>query len=102
MIMSQFVGNVPLVIMMTTPILKINDINIQKYAWLLLAFISTVAGNLTLSGSAANIIVCEICNKHQLKIKINAVFHFKLCFIITTINIIIGSLLLGLELYLIK
>lgn len=28
-------------------------------AWLILAWVSTVAGNLTLVGSAANIIVCE-------------------------------------------
>jgi Na+/H+ antiporter NhaD/arsenite permease-like protein len=96
-VMSQFVGNVPLVIMMTGPILKISDISIQRYSWLLLSYISTVAGNLTLSGSAANIIVAEICNKHKLKIQVGAVFHFKLCFLITTVNIILGSLLLGLE-----
>lgn len=31
----------------------------EKKAWLLLAWVSTVAGNLTLLGSAANLIVCE-------------------------------------------
>jgi Na+/H+ antiporter NhaD/arsenite permease-like protein len=31
----------------------------EKKAWLILAFVSTVAGNLTLLGSAANLIVCE-------------------------------------------
>lgn len=31
----------------------------EKRAWLLLAWISTVAGNLSLLGSAANLIVCE-------------------------------------------
>ena len=30
----------------------------EKKAWLLLAWVSTVAGNLTLLGSAANLIVC--------------------------------------------
>ncbi|XP_062120363.1 silicon efflux transporter LSI2-like [Humulus lupulus] len=31
----------------------------EKKAWLILAFVSTVAGNLSLLGSAANLIVCE-------------------------------------------
>ena len=31
----------------------------EKKAWLILAWVSTVAGNLSLLGSAANIIVCE-------------------------------------------
>jgi len=33
--------------------------NRQRFAWLILAWVSTVAGNFTLTGSAANIIVCE-------------------------------------------
>lgn len=31
----------------------------ESKAWLILAWVSTVAGNLTLLGSAANLIVCE-------------------------------------------
>ena len=31
----------------------------EKRAWLILAWVSTVAGNLSLMGSAANLIVCE-------------------------------------------
>ena len=31
----------------------------EKKAWLILAWVSTTAGNLSLLGSAANIIVCE-------------------------------------------
>ena len=31
----------------------------EKKAWLVLAWVSTVAGNLSLLGSAANLIVCE-------------------------------------------
>lgn len=34
-----------------------------KKAWLVLAWVSTVAGNLTLLGSAANLIVCEQARK---------------------------------------
>jgi Na+/H+ antiporter NhaD/arsenite permease-like protein len=34
-------------------------VQIQRYGWVHLAWVSTVAGNFTLTGSAANIIVCE-------------------------------------------
>jgi len=37
----------------------------QKKAWLILAWVSTVAGNLTLLGSAANLIVCEQARRAQ-------------------------------------
>ncbi|KAL6641015.1 hypothetical protein ACP70R_019196 [Stipagrostis hirtigluma subsp. patula] len=37
----------------------------EKKAWLILAFVSTVAGNLTLLGSAANLIVCEQARRAQ-------------------------------------
>jgi Na+/H+ antiporter NhaD/arsenite permease-like protein len=35
----------------------------EKKAWLILAWVSTVAGNLSLLGSAANLIVCEQARK---------------------------------------
>jgi Na+/H+ antiporter NhaD/arsenite permease-like protein len=96
-IMSQFVGNVPLVIMMINPINNIKDLILRKNAWLLLSYISTVAGNLTISGSAANVIVSEIANRHRLKVKIDAIFHFKLCFVVTIFNILFGSFIISLE-----
>ncbi|CAN6293374.1 unnamed protein product [Urochloa humidicola] len=37
----------------------------EKKAWLILAWVSTVAGNLTLLGSAANLIVCEQARRAQ-------------------------------------
>lgn len=36
-----------------------------KKAWLILAWVSTVAGNLSLPGSAANLIVCEKARRAQ-------------------------------------
>jgi Na+/H+ antiporter NhaD/arsenite permease-like protein len=36
-----------------------------RKAWLILAWVSTVAGNLTLLGSAANLIVCEQARRAQ-------------------------------------
>lgn len=43
---------------MATSAAKISPSEVTK-AWLILAFVSTVAGNLSLLGSAANLIVCE-------------------------------------------
>lgn len=37
----------------------------EKKAWLILAWASTVAGNLSLLGSAANLIVCEQARRAQ-------------------------------------
>ncbi len=51
-------GNVP-VIYMAAGNMVLLDARTQKFGWLLLAFVSTVAGNFTLGGSAANIIVAE-------------------------------------------
>jgi len=55
---SNTVSNVPLVLLLApqVPGLYPSD---PRVAWLLLAWISTVAGNLTLLGSVANLIVAE-------------------------------------------
>lgn len=37
----------------------------ERTAWLILAWVSTVAGNLSLLGSAANLIVCEQARRAQ-------------------------------------
>lgn len=37
----------------------------ETKAWLVLAWVSTVAGNLSLLGSAANLIVCEQARRSQ-------------------------------------
>lgn len=55
---SNTVSNVPLVLLLA-PKLHTMDPATAVAAWALLAFISTVAGNLTLLGSVANLIVAE-------------------------------------------
>jgi Na+/H+ antiporter NhaD/arsenite permease-like protein len=55
---SQLIGNVPVVYMAVDSMIVL-DQKTQVLGWLLVAFISTVAGNFTLVGSAANIIVVE-------------------------------------------
>ncbi len=53
---SNTISNVPLVLLMS-PVLP--SLPQAPIAWLLLSFVSTVAGNLTLVGSVANLIVAE-------------------------------------------
>lgn len=53
---SQLVSNVPLILLIEPWIRGFAD---QSYAWTVTALISTIAGNLTLLGSVANVIVIE-------------------------------------------
>lgn len=62
-IASQLIGNVAVIIMASPEMVKL-DPDIQKFGWLMLAWVSTVAGNFTLAGSAANIIVAEKAFRH--------------------------------------
>jgi Na+/H+ antiporter NhaD/arsenite permease-like protein len=58
---SNLVSNVPMVLL-TGPYL--DELGSQRLGWVLLAFTTTVAGNLTLIGSVANIIVAEGARDH--------------------------------------
>ena len=53
---SNLVSNVPMVLL-TGP--HLGELGPERAGWILLAFTTTVAGNLTLLGSVANIIVAE-------------------------------------------
>ncbi|KAG0632267.1 hypothetical protein M758_1G315900 [Ceratodon purpureus] len=66
-------------------------------AWLILAWVSTVAGNLTLVGSAANIIVCEKA-RCEPEISYDLTFwdHLKYGFFSTLVIIIVGLPWIGL------
>ena len=55
---SQVVSNVPLVLLVA-PAVSLLPPTQAPLAWALLAFVSTIAGNLTLLGSVANLIVAE-------------------------------------------
>ncbi|EGC38084.1 hypothetical protein DICPUDRAFT_76346 [Dictyostelium purpureum] len=62
LVLSNVLGNVPLVLSLSPRLL---DANVPNFTWLLLAFVSTVAGNLTLVGSVANLIVAEKAKAHH-------------------------------------
>ncbi|XP_061996162.1 silicon efflux transporter LSI2-like [Rosa rugosa] len=62
LVLSNVASNVPTVLLLGGPVAAsaaLISAADEKKAWLLLAWVSTVAGNLSLMGSAANLIVCE-------------------------------------------
>lgn len=58
---SNLVSNVPMVLLAAP---HVGELNGGGLGWLLLAYASTIAGNLTLVGSVANIIVAEGAKEH--------------------------------------
>ncbi|XVE58503.1 hypothetical protein DITRI_Ditri04bG0174600 [Diplodiscus trichospermus] len=62
LVLSNLASNVPTVLLLGSRVaasaaaISASD---ERKAWLILAWVSTVAGNLSLLGSAANLIVCE-------------------------------------------
>jgi Na+/H+ antiporter NhaD/arsenite permease-like protein len=66
--LSNLVSNVPAV-MLLEPVVRVMAPERQETAWLALAMSSTLAGNLTLLGSVANLIVVE--NARQVGIAVS-------------------------------
>ena len=65
LILSQIVSNVPYTILML-PILKAAS---SELLWLSLASAATLAGNATIIGAVANLIVIEVAKSHDVEIK---------------------------------
>ncbi|KAI3904339.1 hypothetical protein MKW92_050747 [Papaver armeniacum] len=69
LVLSNLASNVPTVLLLGARVAasaaESSPAN-EKKAWLILAWVSTVAGNLSLLGSAANLIVCEQARRAQL------------------------------------
>ncbi len=61
-ILSNLVSNVPAVLLLRSVIPLLPD---PHAGWLTLAAASTLAGNLTLLGSVANLIVAEIADRYR-------------------------------------
>ncbi|CBI22686.3 unnamed protein product, partial [Vitis vinifera] len=68
LVLSNVASNVPTVLLLGARVAasaaQISAAE-EKKAWLILAWVSTVAGNLSLLGSAANLIVCEQARRAQ-------------------------------------
>ncbi|HWR44973.1 SLC13 family permease [Sporomusa sp.] len=88
LIVSNIVSNVPAVLLLKFLIPATN----AEYWWKALALFSTLAGNLTITGSIANLIVVEIAKGEH--VHITARDYFKVGFPLTLLTTAIGVLLL--------
>lgn len=90
LVASQFLGNVP-VIQLAKPNVEVLDDNEKRYAWAILSFVATVGGNLTITGSAANIIVAEKASRIDPSATIDFFRHYEICFWITLVSCALGA-----------
>jgi Na+/H+ antiporter NhaD/arsenite permease-like protein len=91
--LSNLVSNVPAVMLLKPVVASMPD---RETAWLLLAMGSTLAGNLTILGSIANIIVVEGARP---KVTIGFVEYLKVGVPLTIATILVGTLWLTLVPY---
>jgi len=84
-LLSNLISNVPAVMLFTRLIPQLPDPNAS---WLALAMSTTLAGNLTLLGSIANLIVLEGARRHG--IRISFVDHLKVGLPVTIVTLAFG------------
>lgn len=84
-ILSNLVSNVPAVLLFRSTVPQLSDPN---RVWLTLAMASTLAGNLTLLGSVANLIVAEIAHRRGVKISFRD--YLKAGVPITILTLLVG------------
>ena len=90
--LSNLVSNVPAVLLFK-PIIAAMPAASRETAWLALAMSSTLAGNLTLLGSVANLIVAENARRAGIKIMFRDYLRVGLPLTIVTLTIGVGWLL---------
>ncbi|MBN1277323.1 MAG: anion transporter [Deltaproteobacteria bacterium] len=88
---SNLISNVPAVLLLKNVIESFSNV---KIAWLTMAMATTFAGNLTLLGSVANLIVAESARKHGVRLSFTE--YFRSGSIITLITLALGVLWLSL------
>jgi Na+/H+ antiporter NhaD/arsenite permease-like protein len=82
-ILSNLVSNVPAVLVLKE---IVNNFAIDQNKWYYLSMTSTLAGNLTIFGAIANIIVIELASS---KVKINFLEYIKIGIPLTIITVAI-------------
>jgi Na+/H+ antiporter NhaD/arsenite permease-like protein len=87
LILSNVLSNVPAVLLLSPVIESLCD---SKQDWLTVAMSSTFAGNLTLIGSVANLIVVEIARKQG--IQVSFMTYLKVGVPVTLVTLVIGIL----------
>ncbi len=88
--LSNLVSNVPAVLLLKPFVPGLAD---PQRAWLVLAMASTLAGNFTIAGSVANLIVVERARRSGVTISFWR--HFRLGAPVTVLTILIGVWMLG-------
>lgn len=86
-ISSNLISNVPAVLLLKNVALSFSN---TKIAWLVMAMATTFAGNLTLLGSVANLIVAETAHKHGVKLSFTE--YLKTGILITILTMSVGIL----------
>lgn len=86
-VLSNLISNVPAVLLLKSVIAHLSN---PQAGWLTLAATSTLAGNLTLLGSVANLIVAESASRRGVKLTFWE--YTKAGFTITIISLVIGVL----------
>ncbi len=89
-VLSNLVSNVPAVLVLKP---FIQDLANPKQAWLVLAMASTLAGNFTILGSVANLIVVERARRQGIEIDFWS--YFRIGAPVTLATIAVGVLLLS-------
>ena len=87
--LSNLVSNVPAVLLLKPVIATLGD---TQRAWLLVAMASTLAGNLTLIGSVANLIVVEAAR--EVRVEIGFLEYARLGVPLTLVTLLLGWALL--------
>ena len=89
--LSNLFSNVPWVLLSLGVVPKLLD---PERGWLVLALASTLAGNLTIFGSVANLIVLELAGKHG---RIGFARFLRSGVVITTATLLVGILVILVE-----
>lgn len=84
-VVSNVISNVPAVMLIARLVPQLPD---PGHAWLTLAMASTLAGNLTLLGSIANLIALESARRHQVEIPFWQ--YFRVGFPVTVLTLFFG------------
>jgi len=84
-VLSNIVSNVPAVLLLKPVITSLGE---PTRGWLLLATASTLAGNLTLLGSVANVIVVEVARRER--VEIGFVAYCRVGIPLTILTLLIG------------
>lgn len=93
LVLSQVVSNVPFTVLML-PVMKSVG---SETLWLALASASTLAGNATIIGAMANLIVIESAEKHGIRIKFME--FFKTGIIVTMLTLTLSFVILWFRLH---